>query len=447
MITVRFAPSPTGQLHVGNARSALVNYLFALKHKGNFILRMDDTDLERSKKEYADQIQDDLDWLGIHHSHFYRQSDRMNRYDRAIELLKSKGRLYPCYETQEELAMKRKLQLSQGKPPQYDRAALKLTDAQKAAFEAQGIKPHWRFLLESGDITWNDLVRGLVQFEGSKLSDPVLLREDGVPVYTLASVVDDLEMKVTHIIRGEDHVANTAIQIQLFEALGGDTSTLHFGHLQLLRGADGEEFSKRLGSMSLKSMREDGIQAMAVNSYLATIGTSEDINPFPDLETLSAQMEWSKFGRSSPKFDPKVLLGLNKTYLISMAYDSVVKNLESRRIPVPSEALWTLIRENIDGFNEVSHWIQVVDGSFNPASDLDQEFLKTAATLLPPSPFTEETWKTWADQIKEATGRKGKDLFMPLRRAITGFDHGPEMKLLLPLIPRETILKRLEVHD
>ncbi|MEJ1996137.1 MAG: glutamate--tRNA ligase, partial [Limibacillus sp.] len=299
---LRFAPSPTGRLHVGNARVALINWLYARQNGGAFLLRMDDTDEERSTAEFAEAIERDLTWLGLAWDAFARQSERTERYDLAAQSLKASGRLYPCYETADELSLKRKAQLSAGRPPLYDRAALNLSEEKRRAYEAEGRRPHWRFKLEHAAIDWDDLVRGPQHFEGDKLSDPVLIREDGRPLYTLSSVVDDAELGVTHVLRGEDHVANTAVQVQLFEALGAEVPT--FGHLPLLTDAEGKGLSKRLGSLSLEALRAEGLEPMTLNAYLAALGTSEHAEPALDLAELVARFDLSRYGRAAPKFDP-----------------------------------------------------------------------------------------------------------------------------------------------
>lgn len=439
---VRFAPSPTGRLHVGNARVALLNWLWARREGGAFLLRMDDTDSERSTAAFAAGIEEDLNWLGLTWDAFARQSDRSERYQAAVEKLKATDRLYACYETAEELELKRKLQLKSGRPPIYDRAGLRLTAAERAAFEAEGRRPHWRFRLEAAPIAWSDAVQGDKRFEGQHLSDPVLLRGDGRPLYTLSSVVDDIELGITHVLRGEDHVANTAVQVQLFEALGGAVPT--FAHLPLLTDAGGQGLSKRLGALSLQALREDSIEAMTINSYLAKLGTPDPIAPRQSLEDLAADFDIGRFGRATPKFDPAELEHLNAKLLHDMPYSAVRPWLEARGLTDVGEPLWLAVRGNLARRGEVGLWRQVVHGEVAP--DIDEaDYIAQAVELLPPAPWDENTWSLWTGALKQATGRKGKALFLPLRRALTGESSGPELAALLPLIGREKALSRLSV--
>ncbi|MGF1592291.1 MAG: glutamate--tRNA ligase [Kiloniellaceae bacterium] len=439
-LKVRFAPSPTGLLHVGNARQALVNWLFARACGGRYLLRIDDTDAERSTPEYAQAIEEDLRWLGLDWDEKAVQSERLERYAAAAGRLKAAGRLYPCYETPEELGLKRKTALAAGRPPIYDRTALKLTDAERTRLEAEGRRPHWRFRLLAGEIAWEDLVRGSAAFQGENLSDPVLVREDGRPLYTLTSVVDDIELAVTHVIRGEDHVANTAVQVQLFEALSPTPTAAvpAFGHLPLIAGAGGEALSKRLGSLSLASLRESGLEAMTVNCYLARLGTPDPVEPLPDLAALAAGFDLSRFGRATPKFDPAELEHLNARLLHVTPFEQV-----AARLPAGFDArLWEAVRPNLTQLAEAEAWLAICRGPVVPQIE-DPAFAATAAGLLPPEPWDEATWGTWTAAVKQATGRKGKALFLPLRLALTGLDHGPELKALLPLIGRERAEKRL----
>jgi glutamyl-tRNA synthetase len=438
-LSVRFAPSPTGRLHLGNLRTALVNWLFARRHGGSFMLRIDDTDRERSTAANAAAIETDLRWLGLDWDSFARQSDRFPRYAEAAERLKAAGRLYPSFETPEELELKRKLALARGKPPIYDRAALKLTQDEVASRLAAGETPSWRFRLAPGRIAWTDLVRGPTEFHAENLSDPVLVRGDGVPLYTLSSVVDDVEFAVTHIIRGEDHVANTAVQIQLIEALGGAVPS--FGHFALIADAEGEKLSKRAGALSLEALRDDGIEPMAVLSLLAKLGTSDPIEIRPDKESLVAEFDIAKFGRARPKLDPAELRHLNARLLHVLPFEAVADRLPTGA----GEAFWLAVRGNLDRLADAEFWWRVCTGEIETVAD-DPAFLATAAELLPPAPLGEGSWSAWTGAIKQATGRKGKELFLPLRLALTGLDHGPELARLLPLIGRERALQRLEGH-
>ncbi len=433
---VRFAPSPTGLLHVGNTRQALINWLYARAKGGRFLLRIDDTDTERSTPEYAAAIERDLTWLGLTWDEKAVQSERLERYSAAAERLKQAGRLYACYETPEELGLKRKVALNAGRPPIYDRGALALSDDEKAALEAEGRRPHWRFKLDHSEIAWLDRVRGPVSFQGENLSDPVLIREDGRPLYTLTSVVDDMELEVTDILRGEDHVANTAVQVQLFAALGGTVPA--FGHLSLIAGAGGETLSKRLGSLSLASLRDEGLEAMSLNCYLARLGTPDPVEPLQSLEELVSGFDLARFGRATPKFDPKDLEHLNARLLHGTPYEAVADRLPGGF----DAALWEAVRPNLTRLAEAETWQIICRGPVAPVI-VDADFTRQAAELLPPEPWDESTWQAWTGAVREATGHKGKALFLPLRQALTGLDHGPELKALLPLIGRERAEARL----
>ncbi len=434
---VRFAPSPTGRIHIGNARTAILNWLMARKTGGQFVLRYDDTDTARSTEEYAAGIATDLDWLGIRPHRVEWQSKRFARYDEVANRLRAEGRLYPCYETAEELDRKRKRQQMRGLPPVYDRAALDLTADQKRDLEAKGVKPHWRFRLDGRVVEWNDLIRGAQHIDTSSLSDPVLVREDGSYLYTLPSVIDDIDMQITHVIRGEDHVVNTAVQIEITEALGARPPV--YAHHSLLTGADGKGLSKRIGSLSIASMREAGIEPMAVVSHAALLGTSDNIHPCADDRELVEGFSLDKLSRAPARFDEAELLQLNAKLLHHLGWDAV-----KDRLPAGSEAFWLAVRGNIGKLADVAAWEQVVQGPVIPVvAAEDRDFITAARMLLPPGPWDGATWKTWTDAVKAATGRKGKALFMPLRLALTGLDHGPELAHLLPLIGRESALERL----
>lgn len=439
---VRFAPSPTGFLHVGNVRTALANWLFAKKHGGQFILRLDDTDTERSTEEFAVAIQEDLKWLGLTIDQSYRQSERTQTYTNSLETLKQTGRLYPCYETAEELKLKRKQQLTQGKPPLYDRAALSLAPEQITTFEQGGRKPHWRLKLTAGSIEWDDLVRGHLSFKAENLSDPVLVREDGSPVYMLCSVVDDIDMNVTHILRGDDHIANTAIQIQLFEALGHNPKQMTYAHLPVLMDAAGKGLSKRLGGLSIRHFRQEGIEAMALTSLLAKIGTSESPEPTDSMQHLIDAFDLSHVTSSSPRFSPDELYQMNAKLLHGISFASVQKRLQGLGIENVDADFWQLIQSNLNRLEDVKEWVQICFGEISPLIH-DTEYIHQAKDLLPAEPWSEETWGIWTKNIKEETQRKGKQLFMPLREALTGLSHGPEMKLLLPRIGHKKARLRL----
>lgn len=439
--TVRFAPSPTGRIHIGNARTAILNWLFARKSHGRFILRYDDTDLERSTQEFADGIAEDLNWLGLSPDAVYRQSERFGLYDAAADKLRAEGRLYACYETAEELEYKRKRQMARGLPPVYDRAGLDMTDDQRAKLEAGGHKAHWRFKLDQREVVWSDLVRGETRIDTASLSDPVLIREDGSYLYTLPSVVDDIDMGISHVIRGEDHVTNAAVQVEIFEALAGKAP--EFAHHSLLVGADGKGLSKRLGSLAIAEMRKGGLEPMAVVSHGALIGTSETIEPHTSMDTLLAAFDLSKLSRAPGRFDMAELENLNARIVHELSYGDVQERLHALHAD-GGEAFWNAIRGNLVKVGEAVDWYATVFAEApGTVADEDSEFIAQAATLLPPEPWDETTWKTWTDALKEATGRKGKGLFMPLRLALTGLPHGPELAALLPLMGLRRVKDRL----
>ena len=436
---LRFAPSPTGYLHIGNARSALFNGLYARRNGGRFMLRYDDTDLARSKPEFADAIAEDLAWLGIVPDLVISQSQRLSLYDEAAERLRASGRLYPCYETADELDRRRKRQLARGLPPIYDRAALKLTDDDRVKLEAEGRKPHWRFLLEPRNVAWSDLIRGEAHVDCASLSDQVLIREDGSYLYHLPSVVDDAQTGVTHIIRGEDHVTNTAVHIQIFEALGAGLPA--FGHHNLLTTASGEGLSKRLGHLSLRGLREAGVEPLAVAALAVLTGSSDAVRPVASLDELSGLVDLGHISRAPAKFDEHDLETLSARTLHQLPYEAVAARLATLGVD-SSEPFWLAIRGNLAKIDEARIWDEVVRGPIKPVI-ADPSFAAAAASALPAAPFDATTWKTWTGAVTAATGAKGKALFMPLRQALTGHDHGPELAALLPLIGREKALKRL----
>jgi glutamyl-tRNA synthetase len=439
---VRFAPSPTGRLHVGNVRTALINWLFAHSAGGKFILRIDDTDLERSTQEYEDGLRADLTWLGLVWADTFSQSHRFDQYEAAAAKLREMGLLYPCYETADELDRKRKIALSRGRPPVYDRAALSLTDEEKAKLEADGVKPHWRFKLSGERVEWNDLVRGPQSIDTSSLSDPILIREDGSFLYTLPSVVDDIEAGITHVVRGEDHVTNSGAQIEIFHALGGKAPDM--AHTPLLIGADGQGLSKRLGSLSMGELRARGFEPMSICSLLAKIGTSDNVEARETLDQLAAEFDFGKIGRSPARFDEADLQNLNASILHGLAFDAVKDRLAAVDPRAADEAFWLAVRENCALLPDVAEWVDTVFGDITPLVDAeDKDFVAEAATLLPEGELTGETWMSWANAVKDKTGRKGRALFMTLRKALTGQEHGPDMGTLLPLIGRERALKRL----
>ena len=447
---VRFAPSPTGRLHIGNIRTALLNWLFAAKADGTFLLRLDDTDLERSTEDNAEGIRRDLAWLGLNWAREERQSARLQRYAAAAETLKAAGRLYPCYETEEELARKRKRRMARGLPPIYDRAALRLDPAERSRLEADGQRPHWRFRLlntEAGNplepvptlVEWNDLVRGHHAIDIGSLSDPVLIRADGTPLYTFTSVVDDIDFAVTHIIRGEDHVTNTGVQIQLFGAFNAEPP--QFAHHSLLVGSDGQALSKRLGALSVESFRDMGLEPMAVASHAALVGTSNAIAPRAHLRELVETFDLGKLSRSPGRFDVEELRALNAKLLHHLPYDAVGDRLKAIGVSCGAH-FWEAVRGNLEVLSDAQKWWSVVTGPMTPVVE-DSALASRAAGLLPAEPWDATTWSAWTDAVKAATGAKGRALFHPLRLALTGHEAGPELKVLLPLIGRARAFERL----
>ena len=440
-IITRFAPSPTGKLHVGNTRTALINFLYAKKHDGKFILRIDDTDLIRSTDEFKDAILSDLKWLNLNWDETFSQSDRMAEYDVAKEKLIKLGRLYPCFETVEELDIKRKLQLSAGKPPMYDRSALKLTEVQKADYDKQGRKCHYRFLVNDERIEWNDMVKGQVHYEGRHISDPIVIREDGSMTYMLCSTIDDIDYNISHIIRGEDHVSNTAIQKQMFEAM--NATPPEFGHLSLVKSLE-DKISKRTGGFDIESLRESvGLEAMAINSFFATIGTANPVAPYTKMQDLVSNFDIHSFSKSPTTYMPDELFRLNHKMVVHMEYEDVLAHLNLIGAAHISKDFWNAVRANLVTVNDVSDWWKICHEMPPMIEELDNNFLQIASKLLPKGKIEEDSWNIWTNDISLETGLKGKSLFLPLRLALTGIAHGPEMAKLLPLIGYEEIIKRL----
>lgn len=442
-VKVRFAPSPTGKLHVGNIRAALLNWLFAKKSGGTFLLRSDDTDQERSTVEFEQGIQTDLAWLGLVHDEFARQSERFAVYQNVADHLIEAGLLYPCYETPEELDRKRKLQRARGLPPVYDRAALDLSESEKSAYEAEGRKPHWRFKLSQSEVEWNDLIRGETKVDTASVSDPVLIREDGQFLYTLPSCIDDIDFGITHVIRGEDHVTNTATQVEIFRAIieyRGEGTLPVFAHHSLLVGKDGEGLSKRLGSLSVEAMREEGLEPQAITSLLARLGTSDPVEPRLSLEEMAEGFDFDRFGRAPARFDPEELRQLNAKILHMMPYELLEKRLSKLGV---DEALWQAASGNIDILGDITMWRDIVRGEIDPViEDEDKAVTDAAAAAVPETVSGEEDWSALVEAVKSATGAKGRKLFMPLRKALTGEAHGPEMGPLFALIGAEKARKR-----
>ncbi len=448
---VRFAPSPTGALHLGNIKAAVINWLYARAGGGQFVLRIDDTDTERSTAACEAGIIADLQWLGLTWDTFARQSERGAHYDAAVQHLRDTGRLYACYETPEELDRKRGLQRAAGRPPVYDRAGLNLSEAERAALLAEGRQPHWRFLLDRSRVVWDDLVRGPQDVDAASLSDPVLIREDGRPLYTITSVVDDGEMGITHVIRGEDHVANSAAQIQLFEALGHPVPA--FGHFALIVEADGTPLSKRQGSRTVQALREQGVEPLALVSLLSRLGTAQPLEAFATHADAAAGFDLATFGRAAARFDERDLQKLSATLVHGLSAEQAAARLDAD-IPgadlpgedIPGEdldpALWEAVRGNLERLQDVRTWQGIVSAPITPVIE-DIDFTRRAAALLPEGEPDQETWGTWTKAVRAETGRKGRDLFRPLRLALTAREHGPEMKALLPLIGRPRALGRL----
>lgn len=436
---LRFAPSPTGRLHVGNIRTALLNWLFARQQGGQMLLRIDDTDLERSTKAFEEGIETDLKWLGLDWDERAQQSTRFASYDAAAEKLKAAGLLYPCYETEEDLERKRRIAQSRNRPPVYDRAALSLSDADRAALEAEGRKAHWRYRLSGRRVEWTDLVRGPQSIDTTSLSDPVLIRADGAYLYTLPSVVDDIEYRITHIVRGEDHVTNTGVQAEIFEALGASLPI--FGHFPLLVGADGEALSKRLGSLSAEMLRDDGFEPVAILSHLAKLGTSDPVEARSDFATLAAEFSYGKIGRAPARFDPEELKRVNAAVLHAMPYDVAKDRLAALGADL-GETFWNAVRANLVLLPDVAAWVKVIAGPITPVI-ADAGFAEAALAVLPKGPYDASSWSAFVEAVKARTGAKGKGLFMPLRQALTAMDHGPEMAPLFALIGEEKARARL----
>ena len=441
-IRTRFAPSPTGLLHVGNARAALFCFLFAKKNDGQFVLRLDDTDRERSTQAFADAIQADLDWLGLKWDETARQSDRFERYDAVFETLVAQGHVYACYETPEELERKRKRQLARGKPPVYDRAGLALSADEKAALEAEGRAAHWRFKLSGNQVGWRDLVRGEQKIDTDSVSDPVIRRADGSWLYTLPSVVDDLDMNISHVIRGEDHVTNTAAQVELIAALGGEVP--EFAHFSLMLGADGSGLSKRLGSLALADLRDNGLEPISLNAHIARLGTADPVVPAQTMQEIIDGFDMARLGRAPARFDPEDVTRLNARILHETPYAAVAERLAEIGAPAQAE-FWEAMRGNIEKFADMKNIMALINGPITPVVETDDaDYIAQARALLPDAPLETESWSDWTGRLKDATGRKGRALFMPLRMALTGQSHGPEMQHLLYHIGYDEAVARLE---
>ncbi|MBB4152408.1 glutamyl-tRNA synthetase [Sphingomonas jinjuensis] len=440
-IVTRFAPSPTGRLHVGNIRTALHNWLWARVNGGRFLLRIDDTDAARSEERFVEAIRTDLAWLGLAPDDEVRQSARFALYEERFDALVAAGRIYPAYETQAELDLKRKVLLGRGMPPVYDRAALRLSDDDRARFEEEGVRPHWRFRLEHDrPIEWDDLIRGPQHFDPATMSDPVVRRADGSWLYMLPSAIDDIDLGITHVVRGEDHVSNTALQLQMFDAMGASPPA--FAHEALLTGAEGK-LSKRLGSLSVDHFREVGIEPAAVRSLLARIGTSEPVEPHVEVQPLIDSFDFVHFGRAPARFDESELSGLNARIVHQLDFDSVRDRLPAGM----TEAAWTAVRPNLHSVGEAADWWGVIEGPVAPPAfdDETRAYLAKAADAARSLDWVGDPWHALTGALKERTGRKGKALFLPLRQALTARDQGPDMALVLPLIGERRAIERLSV--
>jgi glutamyl-tRNA synthetase len=446
MSICRFAPSPTGFLHVGNIRAAIINFLYAKKTGGKFLLRLDDTDIQRTKDEYRQIILKDMSWLGLEYDTLYKQSERLELYENAKRQLIKSGKLYECYESDTDLNMQRKSQIASGIPPIYNRASLNLTNEQKENYQKQGIKPYYRFLLEDKEVSWKDKIKGDITYKGRSFSDPVLIRDNGVPTYTFCSVVDDIDLKITDIIRGEDHITNTAIQIQIFEALGSKAP--NFSHLALIKARE-SKISKREGGFDIKSLREEGFEPLSIINLLAQIGTSGNINIYDNIKKLVTDFSLKRFSKSSTNYDLGELNIINQKLLRVLPFDKVKNKLENSGICGDKnylENFWNATRPNLNFLYENKEWWKICtkEQYFTPKPE-DKEFLKLSKEVLPEDITKEDSWQNWLGAIKEKSDRKGKELFLPLRFALTGKTHGPEMKNLLPLISRKEVLSRLDV--
>ncbi|MDA0938784.1 MAG: glutamate--tRNA ligase [Proteobacteria bacterium] len=448
MIRTRFAPSPTGFLHIGNARTALINFLLARRFSGNFILRIDDTDIARSKKEYIDAIKKDMEWLMLDFDELYMQSSRLTKYENAKQFLIEQKLLYPCYETQEELNIKKRNLISKGLPFIYDRESFHLSDSQKKEFEDEGRKPHWRFFIRDGDITWNDGIKGAIRFNSRNLSDPILIRSDGSMTYHISSIVDDIDLGITDIVRGDDHIANSALHIKMFEAFGKKHP--NFMHLPLLQSINGQ-ISKRYGNCALHTLKAKGIEAMSINSFLAKVGTSSDIKPYFNLTELINEFDITKFSKSAIKYQESEIERINSKLIHSIPYKYVrdqidfneLKELGIAEDDKNIEEFWNAIQNNIDTIKQIKDWLKICKCNIVPIID-DAQYTQFASTLLPNEPWNKDTWTNWTNDLHQKTSRKGSELFLPLRKALTGMKNGPEMGLLMPFIGKKKAYSRLQ---
>jgi len=437
----RFAPSPTGLLHIGNARSAVLNWVYAKKNNGQFILRIDDTDKSRSTKEFENKIKENLLWLGLNWDKTFNQSNKSENYNSKIEQLKTEGFLYPCFESAEELSLKKKSLLSAGKPPIYDRSALFLSQNEINEKINSGLKPHWRFKLEDRFIKWNDLIKGEVKFESKNLSDPILIREDGSLLYHLPSVIDDIEENISHIVRGEDHISNTAFHIQIFKALNAKTP--QFAHHPFLTDQNGNGFGKRIGSLSIENLKSEGYENISIINYLINIGSSENIRPERILENIIETFDIKNISNSSAQFSPEVLKSLNSDVLKNYTFEQVNKKIDFAKSQVDLEKLWLYSKNNIVFLKDMEIWLKTIDNVIQFENyDIPEILIQAAIENIPEEPFTYDTWDNWTKLISNKTGLKGRKLFMPLRIILTGKERGPELKNFLPLLDKQSILRK-----
>ena len=437
----RFAPSPTGLLHVGNVRSAILNWAYAKKNNGEFVLRIDDTDLSRSTKEFELKIKENLSWLGLDWSKTFNQSQRIQSYELKIEKLKNEGRLYACFESPEELSLKKKSLLSSGKPPIYDRSALSLGNNEVKEKLNKGLKPHWRFKLDENLIKWNDFIKGEVKFDSKNLSDPILIREDGSLLYHLPSVIDDIEENISHIIRGEDHISNTAFHIQIFKALNAVVPK--FAHHPFLTDEEGRGFGKRIGSLSIENLKSEGFEEISILNYLINIGSSEDIKPEVELNNLLNNFDIKNISSSSVKFSHSVLKSLNSDILKNYSFEQIEKKITFKNNNVDLKKLWFFSKNNIEFLKDIESWYHILTNVINFKDyDFPQKLIEAAVETIPSEPFNYDTWDIWIKSVSDKTGLKGKHLFMPLRIILTGKDRGPELKNLLPILDKQTILRK-----
>lgn len=436
-VKVRFAPSPTGLLHVGNVRIAILNYLFVKNQGGKFVLRIDDTDKERSTIESENLILEDLKWLGFKWDEFYKQSNHFSKYNEALEYLKSIGRVYPCYETKDELSLKRKIQASQGIPPVYDRASLQLSDEEKSDLEKKGVRKYWRFKLNDTEtIEWVDLVHGKISIPLNSVSDPIIIKPDGSYVYTFASVVDDINIGITHIIRGDDHITNTAAQIDMFRAISEKAP--QFAHVPLLSSIDGQDVSKRTSSsLSMVNLRNTGMEPQAIINILSSLGTSNNVGYKNSLEDLIKEFSFEKMSLSSPKFNVRDVELLTKKIISEKSFDEI-KSQISKQI---SEEFWEAIKGNINTLKEIDFWYEIFYGDISRCTEnIDKNYLRQMLVTLSPT----ADFDSWISELKNVSGKKGRDLFHPIRMILTNQEKGPELKKIFELLGYEKVKKRIE---